>query len=71
MEQSDSFCTTRTCVAVVPINHAFLIIGDSYQGTKTVEATKTLSVTAVEKETVTLDHTMATMATKNNTHIMQ
>ena len=63
--------TARTSVAVVPINHGSILIIGGTKGGKGVEANKASSVTTVEKGTVTLSHTVATMPTQDSTCIIQ
>jgi len=66
-----SLSTARDSVAVVPISsESILVIGGSTGG-KGVAGAKEHSITTVEKGTVTLSHTVATMPTQDSTCIIQ
>ena len=66
-----SLSTPRDCVAVVPINHdSIMIIGGTKSG-RGVQANKASCVSTVEKGTVILSYTVATMPTQNSTCTIQ
>ena len=66
-----SLSTPRQCVAVVPINHdSILIIGGTKDG-RGIQANKASCVSTVEKGTVILSHTVATMPTQDSTCTIQ
>ena len=66
-----SLSTARTCVAVVPISHeSILVIGGSTGG-KGVAGAKAHSISSVEKGTVSVSHTVATMPTQDSTCSIQ
>ena len=69
-----SLSTARNCVAVVPISHeSIFIIGGTTGGKDVadVASAKADSITTVEKGTVTLSHTVATMPTQDSRCIIQ
>ena len=66
-----SLSTPRNYVAVVPINHdSILIIGGTKSG-YSVQANKASCVNIVERGTVILSHTVATMPTQDSTCTIQ
>ena len=66
-----SLSTPRHCIAVVPINHdSILIIGGSTDG-KDIAGAKAHCISSMEKGTVILSHTVATMPTQDSTCIIQ
>jgi len=66
-----SLSTARTSVAVVPISSKSILVIGGYTGGKDVAAAMEHSITTVEKGTVTLSHTVATMPTQDSTCIIQ
>ena len=66
-----SLSTPRTCVAVVPINHDSILIIGGTKGGEGVQANKASCVSTVEKGTVILSHTVATMPTQDSTCTIQ
>ena len=66
-----SLSTARDNVAVVPISHeSILVIGGSTGG-KDVTGAKAHSISSVEKGTVSVSHTVATMPTQDSTCSIQ
>ena len=61
-----SLSTARSYVAVVPISHGSMLIIGGTKGGEGFQANMASSVTTVEKGTVTLSHTVATMSTQDN-----
>ena len=66
-----SLSTPRSCVAVVPINHNSILIIGGTKGGKGVQANQASCVSTVEKGTVILSHTVATMPTQDSTCTIQ
>ena len=66
-----SLSTPRSCVAVVPINHDSILIIGGTKGGKGVQANKASCVSTMEKGTVILSHTVATMPTQDSTCTIQ
>ena len=66
-----SLSTPRTCVAVVPISHDSIIIVGGTKGGEGVQANKASCVSTVEKGTVSVSHTVATMPTQDSTCTIQ
>ena len=61
-----SLHTARSYVAVVPISHDSILVIGGTKGGLGVEANKTTCVSTVEKGTVSVSQTVATMPTQNN-----
>ena len=66
-----SLSTPRKHVAVVPINHDSILIIGGTKGGEGVQANKASCVSTVEKGTVILSHTVATMPTQDSTCTIQ
>ena len=66
-----SLSTPRTDVAVVPISHDSILIIGGTKGGKGVQANKASCVSTVEKGTVSVSHTVATMPTQDSTCTIQ
>ena len=66
-----SLSTPRSCVAVVPISHDSILIIGSTKGGYGVQANKSSCVSTVEKGTVSVSHTVATMPTQDSTCTIQ
>ena len=66
-----SLSTPRDSVAVVPINHDSILIIGGTKGGLGVQASKASCVSTVEKGTVILSHTVATMPTQDNSCTIQ
>ena len=66
-----SLSTPRTLVAVVPISHDSILIIGGTKGGDSVQANKTSCVSTVEKGTVSVNHTVATMPTQDSTCTIQ
>ena len=66
-----SLSIARACVAVVPINHGSIFIIGGTTGCEGIAGAKAHSITTVEKGTVTLSHTVATMPTQDSTCTIQ
>ena len=66
-----SLSTPRDCVAVVPINHDFILIIGGTKSGDSIQANKASCVSTVEKGTVILSHTVATMPTQDSTCTIQ
>ena len=66
-----SLSTPRACVAVVPINHDSILIIGGTKGGDGIQASLASSVSTVEKGTVILSHTVATMPTQDSTCTIQ
>ena len=66
-----SLSTPRSCVAVVPINHDSILIIGGTKGGLGVQANMSSCVSTVEKGTVILSHTVATMPTQDSTCTIQ
>ena len=66
-----SLPTARKCVVVVPISHGSILIIGGTKGGEDFQANMASSVTTVEKGTVTLSHTVATMPTQDSTCTIQ
>ena len=66
-----SLSTPRNCVAVVPISHDSILIIGGTKGGKGVQANKASCVSTVEKGTVSVSHTVATMPTQDSTCTIQ
>ena len=66
-----SLSTARSYVAIVPISHESILIIGGTKGGVGVEANKASCVTTVEKGTVSISHTAATMPTQDSTCSIQ
>ena len=66
-----SLSTPRTFVAVVPISHDSILIIGGTKGGEGVQTNKASCVSTVEKGTVSVSHTVATMPTQDNTCAIQ
>ena len=66
-----SLSTPRHCVAVVPINHDSILIIGGTKGGEGPQANMASGVSTVEKGTVILSHTVATMPTQDSTCTIQ
>ena len=66
-----SLSTARDCVAVVPISHDSILVIGGTKGGLGVEASKASCVSTVEKGTVSVTHTVATMPTQDSTCSIQ
>ena len=66
-----SLSTPRHSVAIIPINHDSILIIGGTKGGKGVQANKASCVSTVEKGTVILSHTVATMPTQDSTCTIQ
>ena len=66
-----SLSTPRTCVAVVPISHDSILIIGGTKGGEGVQTNKASCVSTVEKGTVSVSHTVATMPTQDSTCAIQ
>ena len=66
-----SLFTPRHCVAVVPINHDSILIIGGCTGGKDIAGAKAHCISTVEKGTVILSHTVATMPTQDSTCTIQ
>ena len=66
-----SLSTARTSVAVVPISHDSILIIGGTKGGDGVQANKASCVSTVEKGTVSVSHTVATMPTQDSTCTIQ
>ena len=66
-----SLSTPRTFVAVVPINHDSILIIGGTKGGDGIQANQASCVSTVEKGTVILSHTVATMPTQDSTCTIQ
>ena len=66
-----SLSTPRNHVAVVPISHDSIIIIGGTKGGKDIQANKASRVSTVEKGTVSVSHTVATMPTQDSTCTIQ
>ena len=66
-----SLSTARDCVAVVPISHDSILVIGGCTGGEGVAGAKTHCISAVEKGTVSVSHTVATMPTQDNTCSIQ
>jgi len=66
-----SLSTARSYVAVVPISSESILVIGGTKGGKGIKANKASSVTTVEKQTIILSHTVATMPTQDSTCIIQ
>ena len=66
-----SLSTERTCVAVVPINHESILVIGGTKGGEGVAANKASCVDTVEKGTISVSHTVATMPTQDSTCSIQ
>ena len=66
-----SLSTPRAFVAVVPISHDSIIIIGGTKGGEGPQANKASCVSTVEKGTVSVSHTVATMPTQDNTCTIQ
>ena len=62
-----SLSTPRTCIAVVPISHDSIIIIGGTKGGRGIQANMASCVSTVEKGTVSVSHTVATMPTQDST----
>ena len=66
-----SLSTARTCVAVVPISCESILVIGGHTGGKDIAGAKAHSISSVEKGTVSVSHTVATMPTQDNTCSIQ
>ena len=66
-----SLSTPRNCVAVVPISHDSILIIGGTKGGDGVQANKASCVSTVEKGTVSVSRTVATMPTQDSTCTIQ
>ena len=66
-----SLSTPRAYVAVVPISHDSILIIGGTKGGEGVQANKASCVSTVEKGTVSVSHTVATMPTQDSTCTIQ
>ena len=66
-----SLSTPRSCVAVVPINYDSILIIGGTKGGRGIQANQASCVSTVEKGTVVLSHTVATMPTQDSTCTIQ
>ena len=66
-----SLHTARSCVAVVPISHDSILVIGGTKGGRSVEANKASCVSTVEKGTVSVSHTVATIPTQDSTCTIQ
>ena len=66
-----SLSTPRTCVAVVPISHDSILIIGGTTGGKDIAGAKAHCICTVEKGTVSVSHTVATMPTQDSTCTIQ
>ena len=66
-----SLSTPRDYVAVVPISHDSILIIGGTKGGKGVQANRASCVSTVEKGTVSVSHTVATMPTQDSTCTIQ
>ena len=66
-----SLSTAKSCVAVVPISHGSIFIIGGTTGGENIAGAKAHCITSVEKGTVTLSHTVATMPTQDSTCTIQ
>ena len=66
-----SLSTARDCVAVVPISHESILVIGGCTGGKGVAGAKAHSITSVEKGTISVSHTVATMPTQDSTCSIQ
>ena len=66
-----SLSTARSYVAVVPISHDSILVIGGTKGGIGVEANKASCVNTVEKGTVSVSHTVATMPTQDSTCSIQ
>ena len=66
-----SLSTARSCVAVVPISHDSILVIGGTKGGLGVKANKASCVSTVEKGTVSVSHTVATMPTQYSTCSIQ
>ena len=66
-----SLSTQRTFVAVVPISHDSILIIGGTKGGKGIQTNKASCVSTVEKGTVSVSHTVATMPTQDSTCAIQ
>ena len=66
-----SLSTPTQCVAVVPINHDSILIIGGTKGGEGIQANRASCVSTVEKGTVILSHTVATMPTQDSTCTIQ
>ena len=66
-----SLSTTKSYVAVVPVSHDSILIIGGTKGGDGVEANRASCVTTVEKGTVSISHTAATMPTQDSTCSIQ
>ena len=66
-----SLSTARDCVAVVPISHESILVIGGCTGGKGVAGAKAHSTSSVEKGTVSVSHTVATMPTQDSTCSIQ
>ena len=66
-----SLSTARSCVAVVPISHESILVIGGTKGGKGVAANKASCVDTVEKGTISVSHTVATLPTQDSTCSIQ
>ena len=66
-----SFHTARSCVAVVPISHDSILVIGGTKGGLGIKANRASCVSTVEKGTVSVSHTAATMPTQDSTCTIQ
>ena len=66
-----SLSTPRNCVAVVPINHDSILLIGGCTGGKDIAGAKAHCISTVEKGTVILSHTVATMSTQDSACTIQ
>ena len=66
-----SLSTARSYVAVVPISHESILVIGGTKGGKGVAANKASCVDTVEKGTISVSHTVATMPTQDSTCSIQ
>ena len=66
-----SLSTPRNAVAVVPISHESILVIGGCTGGKDVAGAKAHSISSVEKGTISVSHTVATMPTQDSTCSIQ
>ena len=66
-----SLHTARTCVAVVPISHESILVIGGCTGGRGIAGAQANCISTVEKGTVSVSHTVATMPTQDSTCTIQ
>jgi len=70
-ERLASLHTAKTCIAVVPISHESILVIGGHTGGKDIVGAMSNCINTVEKGTVSVSHTAATMPTQDSTCTIQ